>query len=465
MKKLSLFVILLLCGTCFINAQKKTPAGIASAIERASGKVANNHKPKEAVVSGHTPALTEKEIKAKAASGTAEGLLEAGKYYMDLLKFSTAEPYLTKAVRTAQARKQNWRDIQKVLEACRLGEQMLSGTEKITVIDSIVVDKKEFLSAYKLSEATGSLDYFSKFFGKDLAEQSTVYKTEFGDKIYYAQPDSANHLRLYTSDNMNGQWSKGMPLQGIGGLYTEENYPFMCGDGTTLYFASKGIESIGGYDLFVTRAGEDNTHYLKADNMGMPYNSPANDYMLVLDEYNNLGWFASDRFQPEDKVCIYVYIPNKSRVTFDPAKTDSETLRHAAALFSIKDTQVNPTIVQEGLARLATAGTQKKHIRKSHDFTLVINDDHTYTAYSDFKSASAKAICTEWVKSRKQYDNEAKALEKLRNQYAAASDDVKQQLAGSILQLEKSVEILYQQLQNTEIQIRNTEIQALNSQN
>lgn len=465
MKKLSLLAVLLLCGTCFINAQKKTSTGIASAIERAAGKTVSNNKPKETAAPVHHVALTEKEIKAKAASGTPEGLLEAGKFYMNQLKFSTAEPLLTKAVRAAQTRKQNWRDIQKVLEACRLGEQMLSGTEKITVIDSIIVDKKDFLSAYKLSEATGSLDYFSKFFGRDLPEQSTVYKTEFGDKIYYAQPDSANHLRLYTSDNMNGKWSAGVPLQGIGGLYTEENYPFMCGDGTTLYFASKGIESLGGYDLFVTRAGDDNTHYLKADNMGMPYNSPANDYMLVLDEYNNLGWFASDRFQPEDKVCIYVYIPNKSRVTFDPAKTDSETLRHAAALFSIKDTQVNPSIVQEALARLATAGTHKKNVRKAHDFTLVIDDNHTYTTYSDFKSASAKAICMDWVKGRKQYETEAKALEKLRDQYASTSADGKQQLAGTILNLEKSVEVLHQQLQNTEIQIRNTEIQALNGQN
>lgn len=461
MKKLYLLVVLLVCGTCIINAQKTTPAGIASAIEKAAGKTANDHKQNTASAPVRHTSLTEREAKAKAASGTPEGLLEAGKYYMNQLKFSTAEPYLTRAVRAAQTRKQNWRDVQKVLEACRLGGQMLAGTEKITVIDSIVVDKKSFLSAYKLSEATGSLAYFNQFFGKELPEQSTVYKTEFGDKIYYAQPDSANHLRLYTSDNMGGQWSKGIPLQGIGGMYTEENYPFMCGDGTTLYFASKGIESLGGYDLFVTRAGDDNTHYLKADNMGMPYNSPANDYMLVLDEYNNLGWFASDRFQPEDKVCIYVYIPNKSRVTFDPSKTDSEALRRAASLYSIKDTQTDPTIVKNGLARLATAGSHTKKVVKAHDFILVINDNLTYTTYADFKSAEAKALCTDWVKAKKNYDAQLQQLEQQRTQYAAGSQAVKQQLTAGILQLEKNTEAQYKRLQETEIQIRNQENQAL----
>ena len=40
----------------------------------------------------------------------------------------------------------------------------------------------------------------------------------------------------------------------------------------------------------------------------MPFNSPYNDYMYVIDEYNNLGWFASDRYQPEGKgMCICIH--------------------------------------------------------------------------------------------------------------------------------------------------------------
>lgn len=461
MKKFFLTVVLLICGTCFANAQNNNHNGVASALAKAAGKTPENKKATQTVTKIKHTDPTEKEIKAKAATGTSEGLLEAGKFYMNQLKFTTAEPYLTKAVRAAQTRKQNWRDIQKVLEACRLGEQMLAGTEKISVIDSIVIDKKDFLSAYKLSEATGSLAYFSQFFQKESPEQSTVFKTEFGDKIYYALPDSANHLRLNTSDNVNGKWSAGTPLKGIGGLYTEENYPFMCGDGTTLYFASKGIESLGGYDLFVTRAGEDNTHYLKADNMGMPYNSPANDYMLVLDEYNNLGWFASDRFQPEGKVCIYVYIPNKSRITFDPSKTDAEAIRRAAGLFSIADTQSDHSIVAEARKRLASAGSQRKRPAKAHDFTLVINDNLTYTTFQDFKSPAARTMCTGWARDKKNYDLQQQELEKLRDRYAAGSQDIKDKLSSTILSLEKSQETTRQTLKNVEIQIRNTENAAL----
>lgn len=85
----------------------------------------------------------------------------------------------------------------------------------------------------------------------------------------------------------------------------------------TIYYASDGDGSMGGYDIFVTRYNTNTDTYLVPENVGMPFNSPYNDYMYVIDEYNNLGWFASDRYQPEDKVCIYVFVPNDSKRTYN----------------------------------------------------------------------------------------------------------------------------------------------------
>ena len=95
------------------------------------------------------------------------------------------------------------------------------------------------------------------------------------------------------------------------------NYPFMLSDGQTLYFAAKNEESLGGYDIYMTRYDNDERKYLAPENLGMPFNSPANDYLLVIDEFNNLGGFASDRNQPADSVCLYTFIPNESRRTYE----------------------------------------------------------------------------------------------------------------------------------------------------
>ena len=44
-----------------------------------------------------------------------------------------------------------------------------------------------------------------------------------------------------------------------------------------------------------------------------PKERKASEDMLAIDEFNQLGWFVSDRNQPEDKVCIYIFIPNDIR--------------------------------------------------------------------------------------------------------------------------------------------------------
>ena len=77
-------------------------------------------------------------------------------------------------------------------------------------------------------------------------------------------------------------------LNGLTERNGQQDYPFMLSDGTTLYFAENGEESLGGYDLFVTRYSSSSHEYLKPENLGMPFNSPYNDYMLVIDEPNNL---------------------------------------------------------------------------------------------------------------------------------------------------------------------------------
>ena len=103
-----------------------------------------------------------------------------------------------------------------------------------------------------------------------------------------------------------------------------EAYPFFLNDGVTLYYASNGEGSIGGYDIFITRLNLENNTYLKPENVGMPFNSIYNDYMMAVDEMLNIGWFVSDREQIPGKVTIYLFIPNSSKQTYnlDEIKTD-----------------------------------------------------------------------------------------------------------------------------------------------
>lgn len=162
-------------------------------------------------------------------------------------------------------------------------------------------------------------------------------------------------------------------------------------DGVTIYYASDG-EGLGGYDIFVTRYNTNTDTYLVPENVGMPFNSPYNDYMYVIDEYNNLGWFASDRFQPEGKVCIYVFIPNNSKQTYNYEAMDQQQMIRLAQIHSLKETWKDKKAVAEAQQRLEAAMSHKPQERRIADFEFVIDDNTTYYLLKDFKSAKAKQL-------------------------------------------------------------------------
>ncbi len=77
----------------------------------------------------------------------------------------------------------------------------------------------------------------------------------------------------------------------------DEESPFIHEDGT-LYFSSKGHNSIGGYDIF-SAAGNGNGKFSKPQNLGMPINSVEDDLFYYVTSDNKIAYFMSLR--PEGK--------------------------------------------------------------------------------------------------------------------------------------------------------------------
>ena len=69
------------------------------------------------------------------------------------------------------------------LEQIKQAARMIKGVENITVIDSFVVDKNDFLKAYKISRESGALYH-------DPTISGTVYQTEMGNKIFTSSSKS-----------------------------------------------------------------------------------------------------------------------------------------------------------------------------------------------------------------------------------------------------------------------------------
>lgn len=332
--------------------------------------------------------------------------------------------------------------------------QMLSATQKIIFIDSIVVGKQSFLNRILLNPETGTLAKASDFFGEKSDGDGFVYENELGNKCYFS-----HNGQLYTSDLMGGEWSKPMALDGIDGD-GEANFPFMMTDGTTFYFASTRSEGLGGYDIYMTRFDSESGRFLKPENIGMPFNSEANDYMYAIDELDSIGYFVTDRRQPEGKVCVYTFIPNKNRRTYDPDDYEDGQLRSLARIDRIRDTWGNGQQRKRALARVkALAQARKK--KTTDDIEFHVDDYTTYHSLSEFLLPDNRELYADLQAKQKKMQALSMALEKARKEYAEVSGAEHELMEAEILRNENEyyeLELVIKQLAKN---IRNAELRLM----
>lgn len=325
-------------------------------------------------------------------------------------------------------------------------------TQQIIIVDSIVVNKDQFLASIRLSSECGQLMNTGAFFRNQL--QGTLYLNEMGNKVYFSQPDG-HQQQLYTADKLGNEWSKPQPLQGLSEGIDEASYPFMLTDGLTFYFAGKGEESIGGYDIFMTRYDSRSGSFLKPENIGMPFNSEANDYMYAIDEANRIGYFASDRRQPEGKVCIYIFIPSDTRKTYDNSKYTEEQIRNFADIASIADTWGNGTERKAALDRI-------KSKYATHDVPGQLVSTGDAASAVEFHSKEANLLYQKLLKEQNALDIVNSSLDMLRQKYHKANASERNSMKSEILKLEEQALQLNASVKQLTKATRNAEINSKN---
>lgn len=388
-----------------------------------------------------------------------EAYLYLGELYSKIYRFDDAEKEFEKYQRA----KRRDLDALNVLEQKRQYADKLKKavgrTENIQIIDSLVLPKNEFLSAYHLSASSGSLSSVCKFSPEMGSCDQSLYMNEREDKIYFSTGDSVTGLDIFTMDKLLDEFGNQKRLPDAINQSGNQAFPFMLSDGMTLYFASDSEPSFGGYDLFVTRYHLASDTYLAPNQLNMPFNSPFNDYMMAIDEEKGVGWFASDRFQPADSVCVYTFIPNQQVELVDSADTNYMASR--ARVASIADTWRKGSDYKS--PRLLAKKVSVEESKPQGDFIFVINDEVTCHRLSDFKSERARSIFSQALGYEKQLQSVNKELADKREQFAASGAG-NASLTASILSLEKESESLFRDIKKLKKDARNEEIRTYYNQ-
>lgn len=394
-------------------------------------------------------------LEKSAARKVINAYLYVSKAYYDMYRYDDAIENLEQHIYWLKQKKRDTTEAEELMGKYRKGARLIRGVENITVIDSFVVDKRSFLDSYKLGEQSGNLQMTDN--GNE--DVSIEFVNEMGDKKLLSANDENGNKKLYASVKLIDSWSKPQRLKGINDDMTDLNFPFLDSDGTTLYFSAKGEESLGGYDIFITRADSEENSYFRPDNMGYPFNSAFNDYMYAIDDYNNLGWFASDRYQPEGKVCVYVFIPNESKTTYDYDTVEPGKMISLARLDNIALTQTDRNEVaraKQRLAKVTYAKAGKKN--KKTEFTFIVNDNRTYTSLNDFRKPEAKKMFQEMRKMQSDLETLENELDKLREKYSKSNKAVRESMTPGILDKEKRVNGLRTEIGKMGTKIRNMEL-------
>lgn len=129
----------------------------------------------------------------------------------------------------------------------------------------------------------------------DYQETSASFSPD-GQIIYFVSNRTDNNVGgkdIYMSiKGPTGHWSQALNLGAVVNTEYDEEGVFMHPDGKTLFFSSKGHNSLGGFDIFKTTRDSSGT-WSTPVNIGYPINTPDNDLFFVLSASGETGYFSS----------------------------------------------------------------------------------------------------------------------------------------------------------------------------
>ncbi len=201
--------------------------------------------------------------------------------------------------------------------------------------------RKDFFLFYPLKNQTWRLPPHSL----DPSDDGIpTYAPRGGQSLCFSAPDATGSRNLYVSSTDGTEWSNpelmGEHLLSPG----NEVFPMLSEDGKTLTFSSDGLHGMGGYDLYRSVWNEETGTWGEPVNLGFPFSSPGDDFLLVDSPDGRYTLFASNRDCAADSV--YIYVTEKQPVLARVPMRDPVALAQVAALHPLND----PTRQDHGAA-------------------------------------------------------------------------------------------------------------------
>lgn len=226
-------------------------------------------------------------------------------------------------------------------------------------------------------------------------EQYASYSDD-GWSLYYTRDNDnrGSGFDIYQSgmqSKLNQDYQAGVTMIQMNSKFNDGPI-YLTIDGETMYIASEGNESIGGYDIFVSRKYRG--VWTTPENLGYPINTPYDDFFFAPTANGKFAYISSNRAGGKGGYDIY-------KVTFwGPEKkpiVDMEDFLLSSIAMPMKDHQIEASVVVHTKSFTVFKGiTIDALTKKPIEAEIEINDNLTGKVIETFttNSATGKFIVT-----------------------------------------------------------------------
>lgn len=218
------------------------------------------------------------------------------------------EDYKSKAGRKAKPSF----EVDRKIEMCRNGMKMMKSVKDLFVLEKNEVSRDEFFRSYSLHGYGGKMirkpeDFLTKEDQKKTSNDFIFFNSKANDIFYSAySKQNKDQKDIYKRTKLpEGGWSEPERLPNTINTPYDDDYVVMMPDGKTIYFSSKGHNTIGGFDIFKSVYNDQSKTWSIPENVNFPFNTPVDDILFVSDTSEATAWFASVRSSVDDKIMVY----------------------------------------------------------------------------------------------------------------------------------------------------------------
>ena len=267
-----------------------------------------------------------------------------------------------------------------------------------------------------------------------LPERSYVhglYAREWDDKVYYSAMGESGNRDIMMIQMLDTAWTAPVVDTLLSTHAADEIFPLLSNDGKTMYFSSKGLYGIGGYDIYASQWDEKREEWSTPQNLGLPYSSPADDFLYMETPDGEYTMFASNRECGKDSVVVYVLY--KETYPVHAPVGDPEELRTLARL-DVPEREIVEDAAEEKQVEIP---------------------DNELTVMYGQKMSEVKLL-------RDSIASSMDDLEEMRNEYILSNDPGERiRLTNRILELETRLPSVQRSLEQASRELRDIEMEFL----